>query len=391
MGRIVRGLTGPTLRIIPPCLLRIPHKAGSAKGSAASVSAGGLPKNNWRSRQGSTAATWVVWSEESVTCPCATYVFWQMHLKRHPPNCSGSRRLGRKMADTTPEMLVDFLQSLPASTAGGDFCMMFAALHNRLKDPALRLDRTDRPKGNRTIQYLLLREYGIRGLPIWGPSALRGGLPDYKEHIRQFIDLVNGIPNEQTEASWDACVGWLAAKMSAECPPIEINRAGGMLGVLRELCAEKSQGVVQQCLCAAALQVWLEATEANLAMESKRTFAGDAQSGMKGDVLLLEDGEPCCVFEVKAHRVNAAKMLEVLESHGAVNYPLCIVAEGFAKDVQPFENVAFVRIVDLVQAFCVLAAVAKAEPVEDVARRVLEQYNEVVRKTEGRDDLVVAL
>ncbi len=289
--------------------------------------------------------------------------------------------------------IIAYLTSLPDTVSGGDYCVMFAALNCKRKNPELQQVRTSRPRGNRTINYLLKREYGIRGVPIWGASAVRGDLNDDKEHIRRFIDLVNGLEEEQVNVNkvWDSAVAWFKAKMNAEHPPIEINPEGGFLDVVSQLCAISSGGIIQQRLCEAAATIYCRAIDSGFTCRSKRTFAGDAQSGEKGDIQIVANERLVCVVEVKAHEIDEAKIQEIMESHGLFDYPLVIAADGY-KGIQPaYRNVILVKLRDFIQILIVFAAMNLKHSVDETAKSVLLEYNNAISEKDGRDDLKISV
>jgi hypothetical protein len=280
---------------------------------------------------------------------------------------------------------------LSAAVAHGDILVMFAALYNRLKDPDLRQNRNDRPDRTRAIHKILKKEFGIRGLPVWGASAVRGDLNDEKEHIKLAIDIVNDLPAPSLPDEWEQGGKWYLQRMEAFRKPIVLNLKGGIFAIIRRLARSRTVGVTQQAICYATVKVYCEGLAQEYEVRSKRTWAADAQSRCHGDIDVRYKGTLVNVLEVKAHLVDADKLAETLEPHGKHDYCLCIVAEGFADDLEDRENLLFVMLEDFLATTLAYAATVLNQPVEAVGLRVLEAYNKYMREIEDRPDLMVKL
>jgi hypothetical protein len=274
------------------------------------------------------------------------------------------------MANASRE-IVKYLSSLPADVSQGDILVMFAALYNKTQDPEIRQDRDTRPYRTRVIQKILKGTFGIRGLPVWGASAVRGNLNEDKEHIKRFIDIINSLHATDVEEGWEAAGSWYRDFMASRRKPVALNPKEGMVALLRRLSETRSQGVIQQALCYAVVKVHYEAA-GEFTVESKRTWAGDSQSACLGDISVRRKAKLIAVFEVKAHQVDADKLDEVLSAHGKHDYALCIVAENFKAGVMRRHNLFLVRIPDFVDLMVLGASCLLRKPPEETACNVLE-------------------
>ena len=97
------------------------------------------------------------------------------------------------------------------------------------------------------------------------------------------------------------------------------------------------------------------------------------------------------MFEVKAQLVDADKLAETLEPHGRHQYCLCIVAEGFANDLEDRENLLLIVLDDFVATTLASAGVVLGESIEATGLKVLRAYNEYMREIEDRPDLIVKI
>jgi hypothetical protein len=203
------------------------------------------------------------------------------------------------------ETLVRYFEDSFGHPAEGDRCVMLAALYNRLMDPSLKQERTRRPERTRVIHKILEKTFGIPGLPKWGATAVRGNLMDNKEHIRRFIDLVNNLPTEQVHKAWQSCGKRYREILEKKHVPIALNPRASAIEVLIQLAERALGGRIQQPLCYAALSVFYESQGKDYVVLSKRVFAGDAQSGILGDITVKREDAVVAVVEVKAHIVDA--------------------------------------------------------------------------------------
>jgi hypothetical protein len=287
----------------------------------------------------------------------------------------------------------EFRQSFLGKIKDGDRCVMLAALYNKVVDGTLTQERTKRPNRTRVIQDKLFSEFEIKGLPIWGATAVRGDLMDNKEHIRRFIDLVNGLTAAEAREAWQK-IGRLWREISDRVhKPIELNPTGSIIQQLAELVERPSLGRIQQALCYAILEFTISGLRKGYSVRSKRTFAGDAQSGQAGDIEIFLDKEKLWAFEIKAHEVDQSKIDEVLNTHGAHLYGLVIVAASYALDISDTSrrNLVLLTLREFVASASVNAALVNGVPIEEAGRRILELYNRFVSEVERRPDFCVEI
>jgi hypothetical protein len=279
--------------------------------------------------------------------------------------------------------LLAFLESeLSQNRALGDYQTMLRALWNKRENPTLTQTPTKLPQGYRS---LAVREYVRQNfgalLPYWGPTAIRGDLTEKKAHISTFISLVNELPNESAVLNrvLESAAKMVADHINAKSPIIQLPVAGKPQQILTQLLATKSRGRVQQGVVYALLKVLYEGVP-NITVRTKAVFAGDVQSGQRGDVDVIEnDGQIRSVFEVKAQRLNLSLYEDVVRTHtvtGERDYPVFILAESFQDNLfDEYQDVFLIRLRD----FCltILAEIVSSNGLssEDSIRRVLDVYN----------------
>jgi hypothetical protein len=156
------------------------------------------------------------------------------------------------------------------------------------------------------------------------------------------------------------------------------------------LITKKSGGRIQQPLCAAVTERLYMLISDEYTVATKKVFAGDAQSKTKGDVQIKKNDQIVCVLEIKAHHVDNTKVIEVLNDHGQHNYTLVVVAESFHKDIEKRENLTFCTIHDYITTTLSHISAISHNTLDDVARQVLERYNEIMITIEDKPDLCVA-
>ncbi|TON45363.1 hypothetical protein CGH56_24325, partial [Vibrio parahaemolyticus] len=186
-----------------------------------------------------------------------------------------------------------------------------------LVDKSLFQERHKRPARTRVIHKKLEADYGVKGLPKWGATAVRGDLMDNKEHIRLFIDAINKLEEYEVQEAWEKCVADYKERMDALYTPILLNTGKTLANAIQFIIEKKSGGRTQQPICFAAVKVLYDALSdvENFSVLTKKVFAGDAQSMVKGDVQVNHNDKILLSVEVKAHVVDNAKILEVLNDH----------------------------------------------------------------------------
>jgi hypothetical protein len=279
--------------------------------------------------------------------------------------------------------LLAFLElELSQNRALGDYQTMLRALWNKQENPTLTQTPTKLPQGYRS---LAVREYVRQNfgalLPYWGPTAIRGDLTDKKAHISTFISLVNELPNDVAEINrvFESAAKLVADHINAKSPIIQLPIAGKPQQILTQLLATKSRGRVQQGVVYALLKVLYEGVP-NITVRTKAVFAGDAQSGQRGDIDVVEnDGNIRSVFEVKAQRLNLSIYEDIVRTHtvtGERNYPVFIVAESFQSGLfNEYRDVFIIRLRDFCLTILAEIVSSKGLSSDESIRHVLDAYN----------------
>jgi hypothetical protein len=279
--------------------------------------------------------------------------------------------------------LLAFLESeLSQNRALGDYQTMLRALWNKRENPTLTQTPTKLPVGYRS---LAVREYVRQNfgalLPYWGPTAIRGDLTEKKAHISTFISLVNELPNDAAEINraFESAAKRVGDHINAKSPIIQLPTAGKPQQILTQLLATKSRGRVQQGVVYALLKVLYDGVP-NITVHTKAVFAGDAQSGQRGDVEVIEnEGKIRSVFEVKAQRLNLSIYEDVVRTHsvtGERDYPVFMLAESFQADLfEEYQDVFIIRLRDFCLTILAEIVSSKGLSSDESIRRVLDVYN----------------
>ncbi|MBD1939201.1 hypothetical protein H6F73_18105 [Microcoleus sp. FACHB-68] len=279
--------------------------------------------------------------------------------------------------------LLAFLESeISQNRALGDYQTMLRALWNKRENPTLTQIPTKLPVGYRSlaVREYVRQQYGAL-LPYWGPTAIRGDLTEKKAHISTFISLVNELPNDVVEVNkvLECAAKIVANYINAKSPIIELAAATEPQRVLNQLLATKSHGRIQQGIVYALLKVLHEGVP-RITVRTKAVFAGDVQSGRRGDVDVIENEDKIrAVFEVKAQRLNVNIYEDVVRTHTATgerDYPVFILADDFKMDAfNEYQDVFLVRLRD----FCltILAEIVSSKGISsnESIRRILDVYN----------------
>ncbi len=266
----------------------------------------------------------------------------------------------------------------------GDLETMLAGIRYRLQYRGKKLDANYPPPGYRSslLRDYLKSEYGARRTTLWGATALRGRMkPETKGHIITFLELVNAIDESELQNTLDACGKLYARKVNEENEAFVLPaNSVAQTQLITALTISGTVGKVQQGLVYAMLLLEKQLSEAQLDVHTKRTHAGDAQSGIKGDVSLESSGNPVVIFEVKGLTLDSGGVDKVLELHGRHHYPLFILAVGFRPsklqdELNMLENTFAVRLIDfMLTKLAELAAQSKKTP-DALIRELIDIYN----------------
>lgn len=285
--------------------------------------------------------------------------------------------------DPASKALLAFLESeIFQNRALGDYQTMLRALWNKRKNPTLTQNPTKLPAGYRSlaVREYVRQQFGAL-LPYWGPTAIRGDLTEKKAHISTFISLVNELPNDAAEINrvFESATKMVADHINAKSPIIQLPKAGLPQQILTQLLATKSRGRVQQGVVYALLKVLYEGVP-GITVRTKAVFAGDAQSGQRGDVDVIENEDKIrSVFEVKAQRLNVPTYEDVVRTHsvtGERDYPVFILVESFQADLfDEYQDVFIIRLRDF--SLTILAEIVSSKDIssDESIRRVLDLYN----------------
>ena len=287
------------------------------------------------------------------------------------------------------QTLLAFLEEeLAKGRAMGDIQTMLAALWNKRKKPSLEQEPTRRPAGYRSTTFpkYIYEKFGAR-LLRWGATAIRGDLGEEKAHIVKFIELVNALPVDQAELEqvFDLAAGQVADVALAEEPAIELPPVEDAQRAFESLLRTPSRGKVQQGLVFALLWVLYE-DEAEITVATKAVFAGDAQSGVAGDVVVTRENQVAAAYEVKAMKLDLLSFDQSVRTHGTVrDYPLVILATGFPPNLPAYKDVYLITLEDFCLSIFTEIVAHYGLAAKDAIRRTLTVYNERFVSTVERD------
>jgi len=268
----------------------------------------------------------------------------------------------------------------------GDLETMLAGIWHRLDSGGTPLTPNKRPPGYRSQKIRdFLKERGARRTSLWGATAIRGDLePEKKKHIIEFLKLVNEIPVHDLKRALNACADLYVQKVNLEMPEIEFPLASSaqasIVQLLRTQATHATAGKVQQGLVYALLRLKYQGFATPLKILTKRTHAGDAQSGVPGDIRISRNGEVLAVFEVKGMTLDRSGVDRILPAHGRHGYPLFILALDFEpslkQDLNEKENTFAMDLDDYFwTVFSETVVDSNTKPIE-LLRHLIDVYNE---------------
>jgi hypothetical protein len=301
------------------------------------------------------------------------------------------------MANHIEDVVSLFRQSLGQGL--GDLETMLSGLRRRIEHPGEQPDPNFPPSGYRSqlLRDRLRKEYGARRTTLWGATALRGRFKPEKDHIIHFLEAVNSLAEQDLPQAFDECARLYARKVNQEAAQIALPKTSLAQQQLIQVARTPSGGRVQQGLVYSLLQVKNRIEGDNLCVRTKRTFAGDTQSGEKGDISVSVEAQLLASYEVKGVTLDQAGIDRVLGLHGQHDYPLCIVALDFnplkLRDaLNSLENTFGVRLEDFLLTTLVGIVVATKRAPSEVLMAMFEIYNsEFCEQIEGDETLKVYL
>lgn len=217
----------------------------------------------------------------------------------------------------------------------GDLETMLSGIRYRLENGGKLLDPHKIPPGYRSQK---LRDYlkkrGARRTSLWGATAIRGDLnPKTKGYIIKFLELVNELPSDYStlNRALETCADLYVLKINSEKSTIEValksNVQTSISQLLRAHGSRATAGKIQQGLVYSLLR--LKYPENEFMVLTKRTHAGDAQSGSSGDIRILKANKLHAVFEIKGIVLDRTAVDRILPTHGKHDYPLFILGIAF--------------------------------------------------------------
>lgn len=281
----------------------------------------------------------------------------------------------------------------------GDLETMIAGVWFRVTTNYSLLNLNATPPGYRgtRLRNYLINECGARRTTKWGATALRGDLKETKRHIVEFYQLVNKVPNDELSHVLKSCGLLYAQKINTETPEIIIPSVSAVQQTLvLALKTSGTVGKVQQGLVYAVLLLEQRVLSSALTVKTKATHAGDMQSGVKGDVLLLDGEDIIASYEVKGHQLTEPIKRQVLEAHGKHDYPLFVVAAGFAPllqdELNSFDNTFAVHLVDFMLTLLGEIQSVSKKGLAILIREMIEIYNhEFCEKIEQDRTIMISI
>lgn len=268
----------------------------------------------------------------------------------------------------------------------GDLETMLAGIRYRMEHNGAKLDPPARPPGYRSERLRQrLKELGATKTTLWGPTAIRGDLAaDKKKHIIDFLKLVNDLPGDPQILleAFDKCAAIYVEKTREKYPPIVLPAESTIQRRLFAALRQGGKGKIQQGLMYALLQTERQLVGAGYEVRTKRTHAGDWQSGHKGDVQIVWSDEIVSVYEVKGVPLTQAEMHRVLGTHGKHFYPLFVLAPAYAppelkEALNSLENTFAANIEDfVVTKLSDILSSNQIQP-EELLRAIIDTYNRV--------------
>lgn len=265
----------------------------------------------------------------------------------------------------------------------GDLETMIAGIWFRVTNDYALLNPTAIPRGYRgtRLRNFLIQDCGARRTTKWGATALRGDLKQTKKHIVEFYELVNAVPDDELAGILKACGLLYANKINAETPEIIIPPVSAVQQTLvSALQTTGTLGKVQQGLVYAVLLLERRILANDLTIITKATHAGDLQSGIKGDVILLDGRDIVAAYEVKGHQLTEPNMQRILETHGQHDYPLFVVATAFAPLLQDklnsLENTFAIHLIDFMLSLLGQIQAVSRQGLAALIRELVEIYND---------------
>lgn len=278
--------------------------------------------------------------------------------------------------------------------AKGDCCIMLQLIRMKLDAFAVEIDvrNPGRFRGTAELQRDMTAVLGALPkyhIPKWGATHVRGVLRDdqkrgNKRHIIELISLLNRYSGsaESLRRAYERCITlhheyWESFSIAVVVQPTDPAQQR-----LVKALSVASLGRVQQGLVYSVLRVRYGATHT---ITTKKTFAGDAQSSLKGKIqrgdIQVWDGDALTmVLEVKDAVVDETAWGRVAATHGAHDYPLFVLASAFASPefkagICRYERTYAVHLADFVLTLFGDIVIGQRRSPDEVLADVIDVYN----------------
>lgn len=287
-----------------------------------------------------------------------------------------------------PEKLSKYFQKC-LHRGKGDLEAMLSGIRFRIEHDGQLLDPHKVPPAYRSEKLReYLREKGAHRTTLCGPTALRGDLnPKTKTHIIEFLKLVNKLPadKETLKKALDMCADLYVQKINSQTSTISIANTSNVQAAVAQLFSthgtRATAGKLPQGLIYAILRLKYAKQNGDFSVVSKRTHAGDTQSGSPGDVRILEGNKLYAVFEVKGLKLDQFAIAKILPTHGRHEYPLFIlgldfVPYGLKAKLNGLENTFAINLEDYFWTVFSELTVAMKLSTSEILKQIIAIYND---------------
>lgn len=224
----------------------------------------------------------------------------------------------------------------------GDCTIMLSLIQMKLSNFEAKLDPVNpgRFRGTKQLEADMQEVLGpVRvHVPKWGASHFRGGLRmdekrGNKRHIGELIETLNSFNGSSKELykAYQDCIAAHHSYWEQFSLKVRVQPEDPVQARLIDILSVASLGRVQQGLVYAALSRRYGTCKR---VVSKRTFAGDKQSSLKGDsflgdIQIYDNDKLTIAVEVKSATINKDGWTRVAETHGAHDYDLFLLTSGY--------------------------------------------------------------
>lgn len=291
--------------------------------------------------------------------------------------------------------------------AMGDCTMLLQILLMKLQDFEKQIDRSNpgRFRGTANLQARMesVLGDGVRlHITKWGASHFRGAIRDddkrgNKRHILEMIDLINSYERDisSLEGAIDRCVQLHHEFFDQFRIKVEVQQTDEVQTQLAKILAVSSLGRVQQGLVYAVLRRRFGHRKR---VETKRTWAGDEQSSIhgevyRGDVQVYEGMNLTLAIEVKAGLIDRTGWKRVEDTHGQHDYDLFLLTGGYRPLTLQFEISSLsktfaLHLTDFLFTCMFFISSDESIPMPQVLDSILKIYNREFCEEIEKDDSI---